>query len=210
MLLGAANTYTGGTFLQQGSLILYNNAALGTGPLYISGNSTLTAWSTAVVPTIANAIFVGPNVSRLLLGQYGTLSQTFSGPINLGNADRTIDTRSVVPTSTGITANAQTLSGTIAASGTLTKTGLSTLILSGNNAASIAYLGTGGVTVTDGILQVSTTTSAQAATVGGLGIAPLTAVAANLRLDGGVLSFQQSATLPATRGIQVGSRMSAT
>ncbi|NBX34586.1 hypothetical protein EBR16_04410, partial [bacterium] len=205
MLLLTANTYAGGTFLQQGSLILYNNAALGTGPLYITGNSTLTAWSATVAPTIANPIFVGPDVTSLRLGQYGTLSQTFSGAINLGNGSRTIDTRSVVPTSTGITANAQTLSGVVTGSGALTKAGLSTLVLSGNNSATLALMGNGAVTVNDGVLQVSTTSSAQASTMGGLGIAPVTTVADNLRLDGGVLAFQQAATIPATRGIQVGS-----
>ena len=110
-----------------------------------------------------------------------------------------------VPTTTGITVNTQTFSGVVSGSGSLTKNGQSTLILSGNNAASLALMGSAGLTVNDGVLQVSTATSAQAATVGGLGIAPLSTVADNLRLDGGILSFQQAATLPATRGIQVGS-----
>jgi autotransporter-associated beta strand protein len=86
LTLGGANTYSGGTFLNAGTILAGNNAALGTGTLTIAGGTL--ASSSATARTLANTIVMNGNVT---LGQAagGTGALTL-GNVDLGTATRTV------------------------------------------------------------------------------------------------------------------------
>lgn len=132
LTLGAANTFSGGTTLTRGGLILGNSAAAGSGPLtLISG--TITAASPL---SIGNSVVLAGNVT---VG--GKNNVTFTGQTTLtGNRTLTIVGTVVTTFSGAIGQNA------VAA---LTKAGAGTLVLSAAN----TY--TGGTTINAGTLVVS-------------------------------------------------------
>ena len=112
-----ASTYSGGTVLEAGLLIIGTvNSALGTGPFTLAGSTVETTVSGGV--TLANPIIL--DGSSAATG--GTQNLTFTGAVSL----------------TGITTlstNALTVTtfGAVSGSGALTKGGSDTLVLSGNN-----------------------------------------------------------------------------
>lgn len=131
--LSNANTFSGGVTLNQGNLVLVNDAAAGSGTLALNGGKLATPG-----PRIyANAVTVGGDVT------FGDASpnnaaQTFNGTINLTGGTRTLTT-----------ASALTLSG-IVSNGALTKAGASTLTLNGASANTYTGLTTvsaGGLTL---------------------------------------------------------------
>jgi fibronectin-binding autotransporter adhesin len=134
LTLSGANTYTGGTTLNSGTLAAGHDAAFGTGPLTISNWGTLQASGTH---TVKNAIVMNGN---LFLGGGGGDNLTLTSNINIGSYSITNS-----PDPMGGSRN--TLSGVISGSGNILQAsngGL--LILSGANTYS------GGTTLSSGCL----------------------------------------------------------
>ncbi len=135
LLLSGANTFDGGVTVNRGTLTVGNAAALGSGPLTITGGA-LDASAAAL--TVANAQTWSGGFTFV-----GTNSLTLSGGITLGQNSKV-----------GVTANTLTMSGNIGDAGAsrgLTKSGAGTLALTGTN----TY---GGTTAIDaGVLSISGT-----------------------------------------------------
>ena len=112
LTLTNANTYSGGTTLNAGTLVIGNAAAAGTGTITQSSASSLLKLDTT--GTIANAMSIY-NVSA-------NKTVTLSGGITVNNA--------VFDVADGETL---TISNTINGTGGVTKNGTGTLVLSGNN-----------------------------------------------------------------------------
>jgi autotransporter-associated beta strand protein len=130
LTLSGNNTYTGGTTLSTGTLVIGNAAAAGTGTITQSTGSSLLKIDTT--GTIANNM----SVYNVLASQ----SATLSGAITVNNADWEVDPGDTL-----------TISGAVSGSGGVTKTGDGTLALTGNN----TY--TGATTVSAGTLQAAAT-----------------------------------------------------
>ena len=79
--LPTANTYSGGTFLSAGTLIVGNNAALGTGALTVATNptGTTTLGNTAAASSLANAITLNPSANLIVAGSNPLLLSGTSG-----------------------------------------------------------------------------------------------------------------------------------
>jgi fibronectin-binding autotransporter adhesin len=135
--LNAANTFTGGTTLKYGQLILGNAAALGSGALTIDANGATLATSTPGL-AIANNV----NFSSLLTttipptsldGNHDStlpgLTSTLPGSGSTTNGASTIGTASLKLDAT----NNFTLSGLISGNGSLSKSGSGSVTLSGLN-----------------------------------------------------------------------------
>lgn len=128
LTLSSANTYTGTTKINAGTLIAGNNTAFSNGALNLNGGALQS--NTAV--TLANDYSLGANSSIS-----GTQNITLSGNGNLNNKILTM-------TNTGTT----TLSGVVSGTGALAQSA-GTLVL---NAANTYQ---GGTTITNGILQLN-------------------------------------------------------
>jgi autotransporter-associated beta strand protein len=137
LTLSSANTYSGGTTLNSGTLVLNNSTAIGTGALSINGGTLNNTSGTSITLSSnntqnwnANIAFTGTNDLNL-----GT------GAVALGNsASRTVTVNSGNLTVGGV------ISGT---SSSLTKAGAGTLRLTGSNSYS------GGTTISAGILEIA-------------------------------------------------------
>ncbi len=78
LILNSTSTYTGGTILEDGLFLSLNaNDALGSGPLTISGDSTLAAQGSI---TFDNAVTIESDFG---IGSSSNASLTFSGPVTL-------------------------------------------------------------------------------------------------------------------------------
>ena len=121
VVLGNTNTFAGGVTLTSGTLLLGNDAALGTGALAISSGTTLASSSNSTIaptnPTVVNGNFT------LSQAAGGTGALTLSGPMNLGTAVRTIT----------VTNANSIISGVISGAAGLTKAGPGMLTLNGAN-----------------------------------------------------------------------------
>ena len=142
--LSGNNTYTGGTTVSGGTLRLASATAAGTGTItQSSGSSTLEIDTTG---TVTNAMSIY-NISTLQ-------SVTLSGNKTLNNA-----TYTVADTTT------TTDSGNLSGAGGVTKEGLGTLILTGDN----SY--TGAVNVNAGLLNLDSSTGGAAASTTSVSVA---------------------------------------
>jgi len=112
LTLNAANTYSGGTTLNTGTLVIGNAAAAGTGTITQTDGTSLLKIDTT--GTIANTM----SVSNVLASQ----SATLSGAITVNNATWDVET--------GVTL---TLSGGVGGTGGVTKNGTGSMVLSGSN-----------------------------------------------------------------------------
>jgi autotransporter-associated beta strand protein len=115
LTLNVANTYSGGTTLNTGTLVIGHAGAAGSGTITQANATSLLKFDT--VGTITNAMLVH-NV-------LATQSATLSGAITVNNATWDIDTGDTL-----------TISGNISGPGGLTKNGSGTLVLSGSNSYS--------------------------------------------------------------------------
>ncbi len=163
-MLSGANTFTGTTTISAGTLTLGNALAL--------QNSTLTA----------------PASGGL---SFGTLtSATLGGLTGSNNLALTNASSAPVALSVGNNNGNTTYSGMLSGSGSLTKVGTGTLILSTAN----NYTGT--TTLNNGILAISQDSN--------LGPAPGSATAGSLVFNGGTLENTATFTLASNRGISLG------
>jgi outer membrane autotransporter protein len=92
--LTSANTYEGGTLLDNGGLFIDNNDALGTGPLIITSTGGPTTLGSNVPGTnLANTVEVRGSFSiatNVDAGNVGNQNFTFGGPMNLSGGTWTI------------------------------------------------------------------------------------------------------------------------
>lgn len=116
------NTFTGGLTLSLGKLRVGHDDALGSGTLTWGGVATLSSDSTEA-RRITNAVALTGNITLGDATDNGAL--TFTGPMSLGNAVRTLNVNSLV-TNSGV------ISGTGTAAGILKGAG-GTLVLAGTN-----------------------------------------------------------------------------
>lgn len=179
MTLTGANTYSGGTNLNNGGLAVGNNAALGTGVLNIGGSVALDSTTNVV---LGNAIKLGTGTTLTIGGSHGLdLSGAISGAGNLVKSGAATTTLSGVNTYTGTTTiDGGTLAlagaGSLAAATSVALSGIgATFDLSAGSSQSIAHLsgvsgsqvtlGTSTLTLTD---DTSQTFSGSVAGNGGL------------------------------------------
>jgi autotransporter-associated beta strand protein len=166
LVLSSSNSYTGGTTLIAGALMVGNGAALGNGVLSVQGG---TLGASGGPLSLSNAVTLAGN---LTIG--GSDALTLSGPVTLtGNRTLTVN-------DTGGT----TIAGAIGQAGgarKLTKGGAGTLVLSASNTYTGATSVSGGTLLVNGSIM-SSVTVASGATLGGSG-----ATGAVTVLSGGVL-----------------------
>lgn len=144
LILGAANSYSGGTTLSEGSLRLDHAGAAGSGSITQATNtSTLQINTTG---TVANAMSIF-NIRTMQ-------TVALSGNKTLNNATYTVDAGTTT-----------TESGNLSGAGGITKQGTGTLIVSGNN----SY--TGAVAVDAGVLNLNSLVGGAAATTSSVSVA---------------------------------------
>ena len=144
LILGAANSYSGGTTLSEGFLRLDNASAAGSGSItQVTNNSTLQINTTG---TVANAMSIF-NIRTMQ-------TVTLSGNKTLNNATYTVDAGTTT-----------TESGNLSGAGGITKQGIGTLIVTGNN----SY--TGAVAVDAGVLNLNSSVGGAAATTSSVSVA---------------------------------------
>lgn len=176
LLLSGANTFTGGSSVINGKLIIDANTALGTGAVNIGdtvgSNSAALLFSTTAGRTVTNAITASAGSSgTLTLGGLNTSgTNTFSGSVTLNKSvtltaepgGEVLFSNVISGTGFGVT---KIGAGTVRFSGANTYTGLTTI-----NAGTLAYgasnvIATGGVTI-DGSAAVLDLGASRTDTVG--------------------------------------------
>jgi len=165
LILGNANTFTGGVVLNAGTIAVGSSTALGGGGLTINAGTIGSVTSTR---TLANNVTVGGNFA-LGLGAGGQ-SINLNGTTDLGNAVRSITLN-----------NSATFNGIIS-NGGLNVTdplGTRTLTLAGDNTYS------GGTTINSGTLRVNNTTGSGTGS-GNVTIAAGAALGGNGTISGSV------------------------
>jgi fibronectin-binding autotransporter adhesin len=126
LTLNSANTYTGTTNLNGGTLALGNNAALGTGGLTLNATvSPIVRSADATARTIANNITLSLGAT---FGSIGTGDLLFTGTVTTGSATstKTFTVNNAVTEFSGIVNGSSTAS-------TLSKMGTGILVFSGAN-----------------------------------------------------------------------------
>lgn len=109
-ILSGANTYSGGTFLDQGTLQISNNGNLGTSDLTFIGNSTLNLMTG---PTITKNITLNSGAIGVISSNMAaTLSGQITGSGNIGITNGTIAFTNTTNNYTGNTIFGASVSGT--------------------------------------------------------------------------------------------------
>jgi fibronectin-binding autotransporter adhesin len=175
MTLANANTFTGTTTVNGGTLALSTNQALQSSALVTTGAGRLTLGAGVTTPTLGGLSGASGNLSAIITNGYDSVTAL---TLNPGSA----------VSYSGIISNG-------AAGMTLTKTGAGTQTLAGNNAYS------GATTINAGTLSVSTL--ANGGLVSGIGQSANSA--ANLLINGGTLMYSGSAATSTDRGFTIGS-----
>jgi autotransporter-associated beta strand protein len=173
LALGGANTYTGGTVVNAGTLYINSATALGTGDLTIGGSGvsidnrsggplTLTN-NNSLNLTGGDLTFIGTNNLNFGTG-FSVIANAASRAINIVNSSATL-----------------TLGGSIGDNGqnvALVKMGAGTLTLSGDT------LYTGGTTVNNGTLQLTGSTNSGVSVSAGATFANNGSVSGNVSVSG--------------------------
>jgi len=155
LLFSGSNTYSGGTTLTMGRLEIANSSALGTDSVSIGANGMLSlgggggSFYGGAQNIVGGDLTVANNITINHTGSLGNFgidaldntygNNTLSGTITLAGANTQVD----------INGGQLTISGAMSGTGALTKAGSSILRLTGSN----SY--TGGTTVNNGTLNVS-------------------------------------------------------
>ncbi len=126
LILSGASTYTGGTSLNEGTLSIGHNLALGAGTLNVADGATLDAVESGL--SLSNNLGLNGTLNYL-----GTNSLTISGLVSLGTVS-----------GINVVGNALTLTGTVSGDFDFTKSGAGTLTVNGNNTSTAATIVTGG------------------------------------------------------------------
>lgn len=201
LTLGAANTYTGLTTINDGKVRAQTNTSFGT-----TASGTTLASGAAIEIDGSGRTIAEPITSLIGTGLGGTgalrnLANTnsWTGAITLGSGGATIDSESGILTLGTISGATQTLtisgSGNTTAgvisttSGSLVKNGSGTLTLSGANTF------TGSTTINDGIVSIAADSR--------LGVVPTVPTPGHLTINAGQLTTTATFTLNANRGIAV-------
>jgi fibronectin-binding autotransporter adhesin len=140
LTLSGINTYTGGTTLNSGILQFNNDNAIGSGTLTIEGGKVRAGIASR---TISNDLVLGGTLTMS-----GSNALTFTGGVDLGGADRTIDN--------SITSNL-TFSG-VMSNGSLTiagSAGTGAVILSGTNTHTNTTISGGNTTTNSNSLSIA-------------------------------------------------------
>ena len=179
LTLNAANTYTGGTTLNSGTLVINNASAIGSGTFSINGGT--------LNNTSGSTITLSTNNAQSWNGDFAF---TGTNDLNLGTGAVTLNaTRTITVNSGNLT-----VGGAISGTGFgLTKNGSGTLILSGSNSYS------GNTTINAGTLQASVTGALANTTIinlngGSLLVAATNAIndSSEIRMGGGKLALSGS------------------
>lgn len=173
-LNSSGSTYSGGTVQNgSGNLILGTNNALGSGTLTLSNSSGAILSSGAAARTLTNAIVFA--AGQTLGDSSSTGELTFSGPIEILGAQRTLTVKSDV-----------ILSGDISGSGGITKANTGKLTLAGNNTCTLGTTISAGTLLVNGSLGTNTV-AVNGGTLGGCGtIHGAVTVATNATLQPGL------------------------
>ena len=154
LVLGSANTYSGGTTLAGSGLVAINvdsvgsagsptSGAFGTGTVNLAGAQLRAA--TGSNRTVANAVTISADTTFATTTTEKSL--TFTGPVTLSGATRTLDVR----IGATVASSNLTFSGAIGDGGNgygITKTGTGMLTLSGNNTYSgVTTISAGNLTI---------------------------------------------------------------
>jgi fibronectin-binding autotransporter adhesin len=139
-ILSSANTYSGGTQLNSGTLSVGNANALGSGTLTINGGTL-----------DSNVASLGSNTNNAQTWN-GNFAFAGTNALNLGTGNVTLGANVQINTTAANSATPLTVGGNISGAFGLSKTGAGALILAGAN----TYSGT--TTLSQGYLQLSSTT----------------------------------------------------
>ena len=177
LTMSAANTYTGATSINAGTLVLGNSTALSTSSATVQVGSVLDLNGQAISNT---AVLNGAGISNAgaLINSSGTAASIGALTIGLGNG--TGDIGAAVGGSGNITST-----GVLTGNGLLVKTGTGMLTFGNNAGAALASTRTGAIRIDSGVLRISNSTSA------------IGTVAAAVILNGGTLSLGSSASVVA-------------
>lgn len=147
--LEGANTYSGGTRLEAGELVITNNASLGSGPINVVGEAG--GFTDVLMYGIEEygdfdyrAPILSPDASDLVINNPLQLDSILEIDVQIAMTDENL-----------------TLAGDIAGSGGIDKNGNGTLNLSGDNSAF-----DGGLYITEGTVNINTDTAAGTGPVG--------------------------------------------
>jgi fibronectin-binding autotransporter adhesin len=198
LFLTNANTYSGGTDIQTGTVQIQNAGALGTGAATVSNGATLQISNTGVT-AVANTF----NISGTGTGNNGAIenvagSNTLSGAITLGGASRINSDAGTLALSGGITGTNTNLNlggaGNTTVSSAIT-TGTGTVTLDGTGITTFsgaANTYTGLTTVNSGTLSLGKA-------------ANTTAIAGDLTVNGGTVNEAATGQLATTSNLTVNS-----
>ena len=213
VVYNAANTYTGETFVNAGTLQLGAGGSVASALIRV-GDTTGTAAATLslVSPTGGQTISTPINVRSGSTGVKTIKSTNTSGTNTLsGNifldADVTVSSDNaggqLTLSGTTIDLKNQTMtitgSGNTLVSGTLQNSaGSGKLIKSGSGVATLSAVNSygGATTINGGVLSIAADS--------GLGTAPVSAVANHLTINGGTLRTTATTSIPTNRGVTVG------
>lgn len=155
--LASANTYTGGTTINDGTLVIGNNAALGTGAIDFRGGAIES--TDATVRTILNPITFSADMTFS-----GPGNLVFGGAVNTGSLNKTFIVTNTLTEFSGILTGAST--------GTRTKDGPGTLVFSGANTYTGPTVVSAGTLRVTGSIAASSGVTVNGGTLGGNGTVP--------------------------------------